>query len=70
MELVVIDHESQPARCLYKPQLALSGVSLDVVHNRLYYSSEKDDNSDIGWLHLPRLADDAAKPAVAGLVTR
>jgi dipeptidyl aminopeptidase/acylaminoacyl peptidase len=70
MELVVIEHESQPPRCLYKPPLALSGVSLDAVHNRLYYSSEKDDNSDIGWLHLPRLADDAAKPAVAGLVTR
>ena len=46
----------QPGRCLYPKPIELSGVSLDELHQRLYFSAEQDDNSDIGWVRLPALA--------------
>jgi hypothetical protein len=57
--------EEIPGRCLYAPMFDLTGVSLDARHNRIYYSSEHDENADIGWLRLPALPADRGD-AVAG----
>jgi Tol biopolymer transport system component/DNA-binding winged helix-turn-helix (wHTH) protein len=52
---VAVDDARQPDTCLLPGPLNVNGVSLDAVHQQLYFSSEKEEASDIGWMHLPRL---------------
>jgi hypothetical protein len=42
--------------CLQPGPAAVTSVSLDRVHQRLYYSAELDQIDDIGWMRLPALA--------------
>jgi Tol biopolymer transport system component/DNA-binding winged helix-turn-helix (wHTH) protein len=61
LELVEIEAKDEKAgRCLHAEPIDLTGISLDGRHQRLYYSSEHDENSDIGWMRLPAL------PSVGG----
>ena len=55
----------KPGRCLRAEALTPTGVSLDVRRGQLYFSSEHDEHSDIGWVRLPSLSDPEAK-AVMG----
>jgi Tol biopolymer transport system component/DNA-binding winged helix-turn-helix (wHTH) protein len=66
LRLIELDPKAErPGACLHAEPLPLTGVSLDVRNDRLYFSSERDENSDIGWMRLPALAAVDAKP-VAG----
>ncbi|HVI58126.1 MAG TPA: winged helix-turn-helix domain-containing protein [Luteimonas sp.] len=49
----VLEGSSQPSRCLHKEFLGVTSFSYDRRRQRLYYSSEIADNSDIGWMQLP-----------------
>jgi Tol biopolymer transport system component/DNA-binding winged helix-turn-helix (wHTH) protein len=42
----------QPSRCLLAEGLGVTSFSYDDLHGRLYFSSEKEENSDIGWMPL------------------
>jgi Tol biopolymer transport system component/DNA-binding winged helix-turn-helix (wHTH) protein len=42
--------------CLQPGPAAVTSVSLDRVHQRLYYSAELDQIDDIGWMRLPAMA--------------
>ena len=44
--------DARPARCLHAEPLAVTGFSYDEVHGRLYFSSVKEESSDIGWMRL------------------
>jgi hypothetical protein len=46
----------QPGRCLHREPIDLTGVSFDEQHQRLYFSAEQGDSSDIGWARLPELS--------------
>ncbi|MFL6593227.1 MAG: winged helix-turn-helix domain-containing protein [Luteimonas sp.] len=69
LQWIDVDRKPEkPGRCLHAEPLDLTGVSLDARHGRLYYSSEHDEHSDIGWLRLPPLAADRGTDvATAGL---
>jgi Tol biopolymer transport system component len=43
----------QPGRCLHREPIDITGVSFDEKHQRLYFSAEQGDSSDIGWARLP-----------------
>ncbi len=62
LKLIELDANGEkPGRCLHAGPLDLTGVSLDGRHDRLYFSSEHDQNSDIGWMRLPPLPNGDGK---------
>jgi Tol biopolymer transport system component/DNA-binding winged helix-turn-helix (wHTH) protein len=42
--------------CLLPAPLGVTGVSLDRVHQRLYFAAEQEELADIGWMRLPTQA--------------
>jgi Tol biopolymer transport system component/DNA-binding winged helix-turn-helix (wHTH) protein len=48
-----LEEPGQPSRCLHAGKLGVTSFSYDSRRQRLYYSSELADNSDIGWMQLP-----------------
>ena len=48
-----LEESGQPSRCLHAEKLGVTSFSYDNRRQRLYYSSEQSDNSDIGWMQLP-----------------
>lgn len=53
LEQVSVLPEVKPAHCLQPGPPAATGVSLDSVHQRLYFSAEQEELADIGWMRLP-----------------
>jgi Tol biopolymer transport system component/DNA-binding winged helix-turn-helix (wHTH) protein len=51
-----LEAQGQPSRCLLTESLGVTSFSRDDLHGQLYFSSEKSDNSDIGWMPLPAVA--------------
>ena len=46
----------KPEACRQPGPAAVTRVSLDRIHQRLYYSAEMEQIDDIGWMRLPALA--------------
>lgn len=44
--------DSKPV-CLQKGMVEVVGVSLDPIHQQLYFATEQDGNADLGWARLP-----------------
>ena len=52
LQEIAVTGKDGPDTCLMTGPLAVTGVSYDAVHQRLYYSAERDEGSDIGWMRL------------------
>jgi Tol biopolymer transport system component/DNA-binding winged helix-turn-helix (wHTH) protein len=50
--VVAVTDKGSPDTCLMPGSMAVTGVSFDAVHRQLYYSAERDEASDIGWMRL------------------
>lgn len=50
-----LEQPGQPSRCLHVAPLGVTSFSIDEVHGRLYFSSEVEEPSDIGWMQLSGL---------------
>ncbi|MFS8063579.1 MAG: winged helix-turn-helix domain-containing protein [Luteimonas sp.] len=53
--VAVTDKSDSTDKCLMPGPMNVSGVSFDAVHQQLYYSVERDEGSDIGWMRLTML---------------
>jgi hypothetical protein len=51
---VALEPTVRPGPCLHAGELSADSVSYDAAHERLYFSTQESDNSDIGWMRLAR----------------